>query len=240
MRLCFVLAGLAVAGLFPPAMAQTPATPPNHKPALAPAAAPAGKPAAPARKVPTVASPPAAKHPPSRGAAKPPAPAPAAAPVPPPALPAAPAPPAEPPKGTVTGMPLPRWASLRSDDVNMRVGPGTRYPIAWVYKRRDLPVQIEREFDVWRLVEDQDGVKGWVQQATLVGRRSLVVTGGDRTLRDNPQDTAGPVAVLKPGVIGHIRSCAAGSPWCEVQVGDYRGWLKRGDFWGTTGDEAVQ
>lgn len=92
--------------------------------------------------------------------------------------PAAPAaPPAPPDKGTVTGLPLPRFAALRADEVNMRSGPGQRYPIEWVYHRRDLPVKIEREFDVWRLVEDSDGQKGWVHQATLVGARTFVVPG---------------------------------------------------------------
>ncbi|WP_408869838.1 SH3 domain-containing protein [Gluconacetobacter tumulisoli] len=80
-------------------------------------------------------------------------------------------------KGTVTGLPLPRFAALRADEVNMRSGPGQRYPIQWVYHRRDLPVEIEREFDVWRLVEDSDGQKGWVHQATLVGTRTFVVPG---------------------------------------------------------------
>jgi SH3-like domain-containing protein len=147
--------------------------------------------------------------------------------------------PPEPPKGTVTGLPLPRWASLRTDEVNLRHGPGTRYPIDWVYKRRDLPVRILREFEVWRLVEDQDGIKGWVHQATLMGRRDFVVTGGQRTLRAAAQVDAAPVALLKPGVIGRIRACEAQSPWCDVQIGDYRGWLQRDEFWGTFDDEAV-
>ena len=80
-------------------------------------------------------------------------------------------------QGSVTGLPLPRFASLRTDEVNLRRGPGTRYPIEWVYKRRDLPVEIEREFEVWRLIVDPDGIKGWVHQATLTGRRSFIVTG---------------------------------------------------------------
>ncbi len=69
--------------------------------------------------------------------------------------------------------------ALRADEVNMRTGPGTRYPIEWVYKRRELPMEIEREFEVWRLVRDQEGVKGWVHQATLTGRRTVVVTGAE-------------------------------------------------------------
>ncbi len=134
---------------------------------------------------------------------------------------------------------LPRWASLRSDEVNLRTGPGTRYPIEWQYHRRDLPVEIEREFDIWRLIVDQDGVKGWVHSATLVGRRSFVVRGKERVLRKSAAEDAAAVAVLKPGVVGRIRSCEAGKAWCEMQVGEYRGWLKREDIWGVYPNEAV-
>lgn len=166
-----------------------------------------------------------------------PAPPAAAAPAPAPA-PAAPPPPA-PDKGSVTGLRLPRFAALRSDEVNMRVGPGTRFPIEWQYHRRDLPVQILREVEVWRLVQDQDGVKGWVHQATLVGRRSFVVQGAEAVMRRSPDDDAAAVARLKPGVVGRLRACAAGAAWCEVQVGEYRGWLRRTQFWGSFPDEAV-
>jgi SH3-like domain-containing protein len=143
----------------------------------------------------------------------------------------------EKPEGTTAK--LPRFASLRSDDVNMRVGPGTKYPITWIYKRRDLPVEIEREFDVWRWVRDADGVQGWVHQATLMGRRGFIVQKADATLRSDASDTASAVAVLKPGVIGRIRSCEASSAWCNVQAGSYRGFLRRTQFWGVFPDEPV-
>jgi len=191
--------------------------PPRNSHAQRPSAA---KPAAP----PGAASPAVARPPP---AAVTPAPVPE------------PAKPAEPSKGIVTGLPLPRWASLRSDEVNLRAGPGTRYPVDWVYRRRDLPVEIEREFEVWRLIRDQDGVRGWVHQATLTGRRSFVVLGAERVLRGSPADDAPPVARLMPGVVGRIRDCEAGKSWCEMQVGDYRGWLKRDEVWGTYPGEAV-
>lgn len=79
--------------------------------------------------------------------------------------------------GTETKLPLPRFASLRADRVYMRRGPGERYPIDWVYHRRGLPVKIEREFGVWRLVEDPDGQKGWVHQVTLHGSRAFLIPG---------------------------------------------------------------
>lgn len=210
---CFVIAGL-LASVLTPAGAAT-----DHVPAAKPHAAPL--------------------HPVSHAPAVPrPAPKPAA-PAPLPAPAAMPAAPAEPAKGSNTGLPLPRFAALKTDEVNLRTGPGTRYPIDWVYKRRDLPVQIEREFEAWRLVADSEGVKGWVHQATLTGRRSFVLTGAEHVLRADGTDTAGAVARLKPGVVGRLRACEAGAAWCQVQVGEYRGWVKRDAIWGILPGEAV-
>src|SRR5262245_40476766 len=223
--------GLLLGGLLfvaPAAAGQTQSTPPQPPPK------PKAAPPPPAKPTPVVKP---------HGTAQPqkPPPKPAAAAAPPPAPP-----PPEPPKpteaetkGSATGLPLPRFAALRSDEVNLRAGPGTRYPIQWIYKRRELPVQIEREFEVWRLVQDPEGVKGWVHQATLTGRRSFIVTGADATLRRSADDGASAVAILKQGVIGHIRSCATTSDWCQVQAGDYRGFLRRNRFWGTLPAEAV-
>ena len=141
---------------------------------------------------------------------------------------------------TITGLPLPRFASLKTDEVNLRSGPGLRYPIEWVYKRRDLPVEIQREFEVWRLIADSEGVKGWVHQATLVGRRTFVIQGTEQMLRDDDKPDASPVARLKGGVIGRIRTCDAKADWCQVSVGEYRGWLPRTAFWGSYPGEAIQ
>jgi SH3-like domain-containing protein len=227
---------LGIAGLTTPAAAQSGAVP--RPPVQA-----APRPAAP----PPVVRPHGPAHParpPSQAQALPlppplpNAPPPAAAPSP--ATPALPAKPEElETKPVGTGLPLPRFAALRSDDVNLRAGPGTRYPIDWVYKRRDLPMEIEREFEVWRLVRDPDGIRGWVHQATLTGRRTFMVQGADATLRADPRDDADAVAILKVGVIGRIRSCDAASDWCRLQVGDYRGYLKRTQIWGVLPGEVV-
>jgi SH3-like domain-containing protein len=100
-------------------------------------------------------------------------------------------------------------------------------------------VEIEREFDVWRWVRDPEGIQGWIHQATLTGRRGFIVQKADVTLRSEANDTAAAVAVLKPGVIGRIRSCEASSEWCNVQAGNYRGYLRRQQFWGLLPGEAI-
>jgi SH3-like domain-containing protein len=214
----------------PPGVTRAPAAPPpGKKPVLHPAP----------RRVPVVkpAHVPVKKPaPPHRAPSKPPAkPAPKVATAPPAPPPAK----IDPTKGTTTGLPLPRWAAFRSDDVNLRSGPGMQYPIDWVYHRRDLPVQILREFEVWRLVQEQDGTKGWVHEATLTGRRGYVVQGGEQVLRDGPQDTAGAVARLESGVVGLIDRCPAGSDWCAVRAGGYHGWLKREAVYGVSATEVI-
>ena len=163
----------------------------------------------------------------------------------PPEAATAPAPPPEraPTTGSVTGLPLPRFAALRSDEVNMRSGPGTRFPIEWTYQRRELPVEIIREFELWRRIRDPDGTEGWVHQSTLMGRRSFIVRGAPGTevmLRRRAEDQAQPVARLRPGVVGRLRACEANSPWCEAQIGEFRGHIRRADIWGVGPNEEVK
>lgn len=160
-----------------------------------------------------------------------------------PAEPATPPPTPAPTTGSVTGLPLPRFAALRSDEVNMRSGPGTRFPIEWTYQRRELPVEITREFELWRRIRDPEGTEGWVHQSTLMGRRSFVVRGAPGSevmLRRRAEDQATPVARLRPGVVGRLRACEANSPWCEAQIGEYRGFIKRADIWGVGPTEEVK
>lgn len=142
-------------------------------------------------------------------------------------------------RGTETGVALPRFASLRADAVNLRRGPGQRYPIDWVYHRRGLPVEIIREFAHWRQVRTRDGTTGWVFQALLSGHRGFVVTAPQVTLRRAPQPDAGAVAHLQHGVIGDLRHCRPGVAWCRVAVHGLSGYLPCAAIWGSYAGEAV-
>lgn len=137
-----------------------------------------------------------------------------------------------------SGLKIPRFVSLKSDTVNLRRGPGKQYPILWVFKRKALPVEIVREFDTWRQVRDWQGTVGWVHQATLGGRRTILVTGRNRTLRKDPATNAAPVAYAEPGVVGRLLACRGA--WCQVAIGSYRGWLRRSEFWGVYRTETIR
>lgn len=129
-----------------------------------------------------------------------------------------------------TGLPLPRFASLRSDEVNMRTGPGTRYPIEWVYRQEGLPVEIIAEFEIWRRVRDWEGTEGWIQKANLTGRRHAIIAAAKRDLRASDDGKSGIVAHLEQGAIGEIERCD--KDWCKVKFANVKGYLPKSDFWG--------
>ncbi|WP_421779378.1 SH3 domain-containing protein [Kiloniella litopenaei] len=131
-----------------------------------------------------------------------------------------------------SGLPLPRFVSFRSGKVNMRAGPGSRYPIQWIYQRRRLPVEIIDEFDTWRQIRDWQGTTGWVHQSMLKGQRSMMITGTVRTIYDDPETTSRPVVQAEAGVIGELESCNI-EDWCQVEINDISGWLQRSSLYGS-------
>lgn len=141
---------------------------------------------------------------------------------------------------TTGGLPIPRFVSLRTNPINLRTGPGVRYPVDWVYVKRHLPVEVIGEFDTWRRIRDQDGAEGWVHQSMLSGKRTAVVKGRARQLKRAGEDTADLVATLEAGVVVNVVRCPNDTAYCRFEVDGLQGWLKREDFWGVYPGEAVQ
>jgi SH3-like domain-containing protein len=129
-----------------------------------------------------------------------------------------------------TGLPLPRFVSLRAPEVNLRTGPGIRYPIDWVYRRRGLPVEVIDEFETWRRIRDHEGTVGWVHQSMLDGQRRVLITGDVVVLRRSPESDGAGVARLEPGVSGRLDGCR--ERWCQITVESFTGWLERDILYG--------
>jgi Uncharacterized protein conserved in bacteria len=136
-----------------------------------------------------------------------------------------------------SGLPIPRFASLRSDEVNVRTGPGSRYPIDWMFKRKAMPVEIVAEYENWRKIRDWQGASGWVHQSLLTGKRSFIISGKAASLHKTPAASADVVARLEPEVMGEIRSCAG--DWCRVKVSGVSGWIERSGMWGVYKSEPI-
>ena len=146
--------------------------------------------------------------------------------------------------GNPSGLPLPRFASTRSEPINVRVGPGQKYDIAWTYLKSGLPVEIIQEFDTWRKIRDVDGAEGWIHQNLLTGTRAGYVTpliaNGEIALRTGPSDESGMRARLGPGLKVTLSACDGA--WCQVSAAGpgsavYTGYLHQEELWGVYPDE---
>lgn len=147
-----------------------------------------------------------------------------------------------------SGLPLPRFVTTRSNPINVRVGPGTKYDVAWVYVKAGTPVEIIQEFDTWRKIRDVDGSEGWLHQNLLQGKRAGLVAPASAepvALRRDPSDTAGVRAWLTPSFRVDIKECDG--KWCKViatahplnsSPQSFDGWLHQDDLWGVYKDEA--
>ena len=140
-------------------------------------------------------------------------------------------------KGTVTGLPLPRFVSLRSGTVNLRTGPGSRYPVDWVLVYRHMPIEIIAEFDTWRKIRDWQGTVGWVHQSMVSGNRWVIIREGRQPLRRNAEDRAPVMARVGEKVIGRLKSCRG--QWCEIDFSGFTGWMRRNQVWGVYPGEKV-
>jgi SH3-like domain-containing protein len=140
-----------------------------------------------------------------------------------------------------SGLPVPRYVSLKSDHVNVRAGPTKDNDVAWVYTRSGLPVEITAEFENWRRVRDSEGAEGWVYHSLLSGRRTAVVTMKSKddlaSIYDSPDPTSAVAARLQAGVVAQVRHCAAG--WCRVSGNGFDGWIEQQRLWGVYADEKV-
>ncbi|MCU0830911.1 MAG: SH3 domain-containing protein [Rhizobiaceae bacterium] len=157
-----------------------------------------------------------------------------------------------------SGLPLPRFASLKSANVNLRVGPGKEHPILWTYVKAGLPVEIVLEFDTWRKIRDSEGVEGWVYQSMLSGRRTATVEASLAARPDGieaiiqtslsepenltpvyakPDAQTRVIAKFEAGLNVEVLTCDGS--WCSVQAGDHAGWVAQASLWGVYPNEQI-
>jgi SH3-like domain-containing protein len=140
-----------------------------------------------------------------------------------------------------SGLPVPRYVSLKSDHVNVRAGPTKDNDVAWVYTRSGLPVEITAEYENWRRVRDSEGAEGWVYHSLLSGRRTAVVTMKSKDdlapLYESADPTSVVTARLQVGVVAQVKKCTSG--WCHVAGNGFDGWIEQQRLWGVYADEKV-
>lgn len=138
-------------------------------------------------------------------------------------------------RGSVTNLPIPRYVSIKTDEVNVRRGPSLTHRIDWVFQRKGMPLEVTAEHGHWRRVRDRDGAGGWVHYSLLSGARSVIVERDMLELRLGPDQTTPIAAQLELGVVARLGECDAN--WCRLTAGGYRGWALKSDLWGVKPDE---
>jgi SH3-like domain-containing protein len=141
-----------------------------------------------------------------------------------------------PPPIVATGMPVPRWVTIKAQRVNVRRGPSLEQDVLWTYVKPGLPVEVIAEYDSWRRIKDADGSTGWVKSVMLDGRRRVMFTGNVNTaLLSEPNGEADAVALAAPGLIADLVACDG--EWCEVSARGYDGFVTRDRLWGVRAND---
>lgn len=144
--------------------------------------------------------------------------------------------------GSESGLPLPRFVSLKASQVNVRRGPSRTHAVEWVFLKAGLPVEVVAEFENWRRIRDAEGEEGWVHHQLLSGRRTALVApwsqGTPVPLRRDDSDSAVINAYLEPGVLINLRECDGN--WCEADMDQAEGFIPQDQLWGVYPGENVE
>ncbi len=140
------------------------------------------------------------------------------------------------PKFNHTNLEIPRFVSLGSNKINLRTGPGKRYPIEWVFKKKGMPVEIIQEFDTWRKIKDKEGNTGWAHKNLISGKRTGILID-EYIILKKPIHDAKPIARVEKGVIVSLENCKLN--WCKVEISGYKGWIERTKIWGVYPKEKI-
>jgi len=141
-----------------------------------------------------------------------------------------------------SGLPVPRFVSLKVDRVNVRGGPDKDHDVSWIYTRVGWPVEITAEFENWRRIRDSEGSEGWVYHSLLSGKRMAAVQLKSKTdlapLHAKPDAESAVLARLQSGVLGSVKHC--NGSWCRLTGDGFDGWIEQQRLWGVYPDEKVE
>lgn len=141
-----------------------------------------------------------------------------------------------------SGLPVPRFVSLKADRVTVRGGPDKDHDVAWIYTRAGWPVEITAEFENWRRIRDCDGAEGWVYHSLLSGKRMASVQLKSKTdlasLYQTPDLHSAVTARLQVGVMGSVKHCTG--TWCQISGDGFAGWVEQSALWGVYPGEKIE
>ncbi len=141
--------------------------------------------------------------------------------------------------GKETGLEIPRYVSLKSNDANIRVGPSKNYPIEIKYIKKNYPLKILEEYEEWRKVEDFKKNIGWIHKSLISGNRTGIILSKDNK-NINLVNTLGGnvIGEIGKGNIVNVEKCKTN--WCLVSKENFRGWIHKKYIWGVKEKEIIK
>jgi SH3-like domain-containing protein len=136
-----------------------------------------------------------------------------------------------------SGLPVPRYVTLKFNETNLRAGPGLEYPVLWQYRTSKLPVRVDAEFGIWRKIVDHDGTAGWMHGSVLSLRRMALVKTDMAKIHDSPDPLSNVIGLAERNALMELQSCP--KSWCRVKAANVHGWIKRQAIWGLLQTESL-
>ncbi len=141
-----------------------------------------------------------------------------------------------------SGLPVPRFVSLKADRVTVRGGPDKDHDVSWIYTRAGWPVEITAEFENWRRIRDCDGAEGWIYHSLLSGKRMAAIQLKNKTdlapLYQSADVHSAMIARLQVGVLGSVKHCTG--TWCQISGSGFAGWIEQSALWGVYPGEKIE
>ncbi len=121
------------------------------------------------------------------------------------------------------------FLSLKKNKVNVRYGPGFKYPVKYIYKKIDLPIkQIDKKENFRRIIDLKNN-SGWIHVSQLKKVNSIIPRE-DKILFNKPSNFSKPLAKIEKGRVLLIQNC--NENWCKIKTGSFKGWIKIENTWG--------
>ena len=141
--------------------------------------------------------------------------------------------------GKETGLEIPRYVSLKSNDANIRVGPSKNYPIEIKFIKKNYPLKVLEEYEDWRKVEDFKMNIGWIHKSLISGNRTGIVLSKNNKNIELLNTLGGSVVgEIGQGNIVYLKKCKI--DWCYVAVKNFKGWMNKKYIWGVKKNEIIK
>tara|TARA_B100000965_G_scaffold245424_1_gene205955 strand:+ start:1070 stop:1519 length:450 start_codon:yes stop_codon:yes gene_type:complete len=123
-----------------------------------------------------------------------------------------------------------KFLSLKKDKVNVRYNPSLESEIKYIYKKINLPVKQIDQKENFRRIIDLKNNSGWIHSSQLKKANSIIILE-DKILFKKSSNFSRPIARLEKERLLVIKKCE--NNWCNVKTGDYIGWIKAENVWGS-------